>query len=85
MKTVEQMGWKGITNGELLSLAEKEFEVFLTVDRNLPFQQHLIKLHIAVVILIAPSNSFEDLNPLIPKILTELPNARRGQAVTVAA
>jgi hypothetical protein len=43
VKTVPQMGWATIKNGELLALAEKEFDVFITVDRNLSFQQNLSK------------------------------------------
>lgn len=43
VKTVPQMGWSGVKNGELLTLAEKEFDVFITVDRNLSFQQNLPK------------------------------------------
>jgi len=42
VKTVPQMGWAGIKNGDLLVLAEKQFEVFVTVDRNLSFQQTLV-------------------------------------------
>ena len=84
MKTVSDMGWKGITNGELLSLAEKEFDAFVTVDQNLPFQQHLAPLKIAVSILKTSSNKFSDLKTLIPKIMTELPKARRGQATTIS-
>lgn len=41
VKTVPQMGWATIKNGELLTLAEREFDVFVTVDRNLSFQQNL--------------------------------------------
>ena len=60
------MGWVTIKNGELLALAEKEFEVFLTVDRNLSFQQHLPKFAIAVIVLRAFSNRLSDLKPLVP-------------------
>ena len=49
MKTVPQMGWATTKNGELLALAEKEFDVFITVDRNLSFQQNLTKFNIAVL------------------------------------
>jgi len=49
------MGWAGIKNGELLVLAEKEFDVLITVDRNLSFQQHLPKFNIAVLVLKAKS------------------------------
>jgi hypothetical protein len=80
VKTVPQMGWSGIKNGELLTLAEKEFEVFITVDRNLSFQQNLPKFGIAVLILYAPSNRLADLRPLSPKILSLLPTLKKGEA-----
>jgi hypothetical protein len=68
VKTVPQMGWSGIKNGELLILAEREFDVFVTVDRNLSFQQNLPKFNIAVLVLHATSNRLADLKPLVPKI-----------------
>ncbi len=49
IKTVPQMGWAGIKNGQLL--AEGEFDVFITVDRNLSFQQNLSQFNIAVIVL----------------------------------
>jgi len=54
--TVRQMGWKGKQNGELLALAEKRFEAFVTTDRNLSFQQNLTRFSIAVLVLTAPTN-----------------------------
>jgi hypothetical protein len=80
IKTVPQMGWSGIKNGELLTLAEKEFDVFITVDRNLSFQQNLPKFSIAVLVLHASSNRLADLKPLAPKILSRLPTLTKGQA-----
>jgi hypothetical protein len=74
------MGWAGIKNGELLTLAEKGFDVFITVDRNLSFQQNLPKFNIAVVVLHAPSNRLSDLRPLAPKILSTLPTLTKGEA-----
>lgn len=50
------MGWNTIKNGELLALAAKEFDVFVTVDRNLSFQQNVSALLIAVIVLRARSN-----------------------------
>jgi predicted nuclease of predicted toxin-antitoxin system len=50
-KTVPQMGWAGIKDKELLRLAEIDFDVLITVDRNLPFQQNLAVLDIAVLVL----------------------------------
>ena len=49
VKTVPQMRWAGAKNGELIRLAEVEFDVFIMVDRNLSFQQNLPKYDIAVL------------------------------------
>ena len=78
------MGWATIKNGELLALAEKEFDVFITVDRNLSFQQNLSKFGIAVLVLHAPSNRRADLKPLAPKILSLLPSLTMGKAAIVS-
>ena len=84
VKTVPQMGWATIKNGELLTLAEKDFEVFVTVDRNLSFQQHLPRYTIAVIVLRARSNRLQDLRPLVPKLLEMLPMAKGGEALWVS-
>ena len=78
------MGWAGTKNGQLLALAAAEFDVFITVDRNLSFQQNLLTFDIAVVVLQAPSNRLADLKPLVPKILSILPTVTKGQATTVS-
>ena len=80
VKTVPQMGWAGIKNGALLILAEKEFDVFITVDRNLSFQQNLPKFSIAVLVLHATSNRLADLKLLVPNILSTLPTLTKGDA-----
>lgn len=75
VKTVVEMGWGGIRNGELLSLAADQFDSFLTVDKNLPYQQNLAELPVAVVVLDAVSNELPVLLPLVPaleKALSEL-------------
>ena len=59
------MEWAGKRNGELLRLAGAAFDVFLTVDRGLRYQQNLLKLPIAVVLLVVPDNSIESILPLI--------------------
>lgn len=84
VKTVPQIGWAGIKNGQLLALAEAEFDVFITVDRNLSFQQNLPQFTLAVLILQAPSNRLADLKPLAPKILSILPAIAKGQATVVS-
>jgi hypothetical protein len=57
------MGWAGVKNGQLLALAEAEFDAFITVDRNLSFEQNLQQFNIAVIVLQAPSNRLADLKP----------------------
>jgi len=84
VKTVPQMGWSGIKNGQLLGLAETEFDVFITVDRNLSFQQNLPQFNIAVVVLQSSSNRLADLKPLVPKIMVILATVIKGQATVVS-
>ncbi len=85
VRTARQMGWTTIKNGELLALAEQDFDVFVTVDRNLAFQQHLPAFTIAVIILRARSNRLADLRPLVPELLATLSTARRGAVTYVGA
>lgn len=84
VKTVPQMGWAATKDGELLALAEKDFEVFVTVDRNLSFQQHLPRYTIAVIVLRAQSNRLQDLRPLVPKLLEMLPMAKGGEVLWIS-
>jgi hypothetical protein len=79
------MGWTSIKNGELLALAAKSFDVFVTVDRNLSFQQNLGTVDIAVIVLQARTNRLADLIPLQPRLLEAIDVARRGGAVLVDA
>ena len=78
------MGWATKKNGELLKLAENEFDVFITVDRNLAFLQNLSQFNIAVLILHAASNRLADLKLLVPRILSALPTLIKGKAETVS-
>jgi predicted nuclease of predicted toxin-antitoxin system len=85
MQTVPQMGWAGIKDGQLLVLAEAEFDVFITVDRNLSFQQNLLRFDIAVIVLQAPSNRLADLKPLAPEVVAILATVVKGEATAVGA
>lgn len=80
VKTVPQMNWAGVKNGKLMQLAEIEFDVFITVDRNLSFQQNLPKYNIAVLVLKAKSNRLADLQPFSKQIIENLPNLEKGKA-----
>ena len=84
VKTVQDMGWDGIKNGRLLALAQAEFEVFITGDRNLSFQQNLSRVDIAVVVLHATSIRLVHTRALMAQVLTLLPSLKPGQVVSVA-
>jgi len=77
------MGWATIKNGDLLALAEKEFDVFLNVDRKLSFQQNLPRSNLAVIVLCAPSNRLWDLRALVPKLLESLPMAKQSEGLWI--
>src|SRR5262245_34901073 len=79
--SAQKMGWGGLKNGALLAEAEKQFDVFLTGDRNLTCQQNLTQYHIAVVVLHAASTQLHQTLPLIPKVLSALPSLKPGQVV----
>ena len=83
MKTVVEMGWGGVKNGKLLALAAQQFDVFLTVDKNLPYQQNLTTLPIAVVVLEAHSNELLRLLPLLPELEETLANLKPCSYVKV--
>jgi hypothetical protein len=84
VNTVPHMGWAGVKNGQLLALAETEFDVFITVDRNLSFQQTLSQFNIAVIVLKAPSNRLADLKPLALEVTAILATVVKGQAIIVS-
>jgi len=78
VKAAGQMGWTTIKNGELLALAAEQFDVFVTVDRNLSFQQNLVAFSIAVIVLHAKTNRLADLRPLVPRLLSAIRSAQPG-------
>lgn len=78
--TVTGMGWAGKSNGELLSLAQRQFDAFITTDRNLVSQQNLSRFDIAVLVLVSRSNRLADLKQLIPSLLQALPYSKRGES-----
>jgi Domain of unknown function (DUF5615) len=84
-KTVSQMGWTSLSNGALLRQAAEHFDALLTADQNIEFQQNLRDLPIAVVVLIAPSNRLESLEPLIPNVLETLQTIQPKKLVRVGA
>jgi hypothetical protein len=84
VRTIQEMGWTGKKNGELLALmAGAGFDVLLTVDQNIRHQQKLAASGIAVIVMIASSSRLLDLIPLIPAVEIELRNIHAGRAVEV--
>jgi hypothetical protein len=84
VKSVPLIGWAGLKNGALLSQAEKEFDVLLTMDSNMVHQQNLAKYRIAIIALRAKSNRLADTRPLMAKVLTILPSAIPGTLTAVS-
>ena len=83
VETVDYRGWKGLKNGALLRAAEKDYDVLVTTDNNLPNQQPLQQFDLAVVILRARSKSLADLNELLPQFEETLNLLRPGQHVRI--
>jgi hypothetical protein len=84
VKTARQMGWTTLKNGELLALASAQFDVFVTVDRNLFFQQDIVSFGIAVVVLQARTNRLADLRPFVPSLLSAIEGTSQGTAKFIA-
>ena len=78
------MGWTGIKNGKLLSLAEIEFDVFTTIDKNLQFQQSIRKYDLAIIVLDVRSNHITELLPFLPLFIAALPVAPKGEVTPIA-
>lgn len=66
--TVQEKGWSGLENGDLLRVAENEFDVWVTADKNVEYQQNLDRFDIAVAVLVAPRNRLDVLLPLMPQL-----------------
>lgn len=69
VSTVQEESWTSLSNGALLRQAAATFDVVMTADRNIEFQQNLTTLPVAIVVLVTDSNLLESLEPLIPEIL----------------
>jgi hypothetical protein len=68
----------------LLALAAREFDVFVTVDRNLSYQQNVEELSIAVIVLRSTTNRLADLRPFVPKLLRAITEPKPGSATIIS-
>ena len=82
--TVGYQGWKGIKNGELLRKASAEFDAFITMDKGFLYQQNLEKIQIGIVLLVAESNRYTHLAPLISQVNVVLKTLKKDQVVSVS-
>jgi uncharacterized protein DUF5615 len=85
VKTVPEVGWAGKKNGELLRLAQLDFDVLLTNDQNIEHQQNLKKFDLAFVVLVALTNDIEDLKPLMPAANEAMRTIQPGEIRYIAA
>lgn len=85
VSTVVEAGFGGLENGELLRAASGNFDVLITVDQNLPHQQNIGSLQIAVLILMAEGITYPDLKPLVPQVLAALRTIKPGELLRVEA
>jgi len=84
ISTIEEANFKGLKNGNLFRAANGKFDVLITVDKNIEYQQNKNALPLAVIILSAYSNRFETLLPLIPEALKILEKIKIGEIVRVS-
>src|SRR5215467_10008957 len=83
VKTAREAGLAGLKNGELLRASQAEFDALITVDKSIPYQQNIKSFRIAVLVLLAKRNNYEQLKPLIPKALEVLTSLQPGNIATV--
>ncbi len=81
--TVTEHGWQGTKNGELLRLAAKEFDIFVTMDKNLQHQQNLSNVDLAIVVIRAYSNAFFVISKLMPSVNEAIRSAEIGTVIQV--
>jgi len=83
-RTVPQEGLAGKKNGELLTLAGKaEFQIFLTIDRGLEYQQKIQGRRLAAILVRAKSGRLVELLPKVPEILNAISSARPGSLIKI--
>lgn len=81
--TVHERGWAGMKNGELLALAAKEFDVFVTMDAGIEYQQNLAGFPVAIIFLHAATNRLIDLKPLMPEVNSQLHSTKPYDVVHI--
>lgn len=81
--TVTEAKFNGLKNGRLLSAASGQYDVLVTTDQNLRYQQNLEPYHLSILVLVAKRNSYDFLKPLMPKALAALTKMKRGEVIEI--
>ncbi len=81
-KTAREMGWAALKNGDLLRAANAQFDVLITSDQNLKYQQNLGSLRLAIIVL--PTNFLPAVLAMAPRILQALDGVQPGQLIEIA-
>ena len=79
--TVEEAGFKGLKNGRLLQAASGQYDVLVTVDQNLQYQQNLKTLAVAIIVLKAKRSTYPMLKALMPQVHETLDTIKPGEIV----
>ncbi len=83
VSTVAEMGWAGKKNGELMKVAHGQFDIFVTADQNLQYQQNLAYASVGVIVLVAFNNRIETLAPLMPQVNEVIKSIAAGQIIEI--
>jgi hypothetical protein len=84
VSTVTEMGWAGKKNGELMNAAGGHFDIFITADQNLRYQQNMAYAEVGVIVLVIRNNRIETIMPLMPQIQKEITSVTAGQVFEIA-
>src|SRR5205085_1815079 len=85
VRTTQEEGWSGLTNGELLRAAEAKFAVLVTGDKRLQFQQNIAAFNIAIVVVSARSTRLVHMRPLVERIKQAIEQTQPGTVCVVTA
>ena len=81
--SVPRQGWSGLKDKELLQKATREFDVFITLDSNLAFQQNLSSLHLCIIVIRVVNSRYETIQPLVSDLLIAVENEKPGHLMLI--
>lgn len=84
VRTVQQEGWRGRKNGDLLEAASEFFDALITTDQGIPHQQNLGRYKVGIILMESRSNRIEDLAPLVPQVKARLGSVALGVVLRVS-